>query len=47
MRLLCIVTPGGLEKFFMALGRKSIPLTAVQQAEMAKPYGVTLLPTGM
>ncbi len=46
-RILCVVTPGGLEELFEAVGRKSIPLTVAQQAEMAKPYGVTVLPAGM
>ncbi len=45
-RFLCLVTPGGLEEFYMELGRHKIPLTPNQLAEVARPYGLTLLPSG-
>ena len=45
-RFLCLVAPGGLEAFFMAVGKCSPPPSLAQLAEMATPFGLTLLPPG-
>jgi len=45
-RFLCFVAPGGLEEFFMAVGRTSPPPAPAQLAVMAKSYGMTMLPPG-
>ena len=45
-RLLCFVAPGGLEEYFLALSKCSVPPSPPQLVEMAKPYGLTLLPPG-
>ena len=45
-RFLCFVAPGGLEEYFLALGRSPAPPSPAQLVEMARPYGLTLLPPG-
>jgi len=45
-RLLCFIAPGGLEEYFLAVGNCSPPPSPAQLVEMAKPYGLTLLPPG-
>jgi len=38
--------PGGLEKYFLAVAACSPPPTPAQLVEMARPFGLTLLPPG-
>lgn len=45
-RLLAIITPGGLEEYFLAIAKCSPPPAPPQLVEMARPYGLTLLPPG-
>jgi quercetin dioxygenase-like cupin family protein len=45
-RFLCLVAPGGLEGYFLTVGKCSAPPSPAQLVEMAKPYGLTLLPPG-
>ncbi len=45
-RLLSIIAPGGLEEYFLALGKCSPPPNPAQLAELARPFGLTLLPPG-
>jgi mannose-6-phosphate isomerase-like protein (cupin superfamily) len=45
-RLLCIIIPGGLEEYFLAVARSSPPPFPIQLAELARPFGLTLLPPG-
>jgi quercetin dioxygenase-like cupin family protein len=45
-RFLCLVAPSGLEQYFLALSQCSEPLTTARLIQMAKPYGLTLLPPG-
>jgi oxalate decarboxylase/phosphoglucose isomerase-like protein (cupin superfamily) len=43
-RLLFIITPGGLEDYFLALAKCQPPPSPAQLAELARPFGLTLLP---
>jgi quercetin dioxygenase-like cupin family protein len=45
-RLLSIITPGGLEEYFLAVAKCSPPPNPAQLAELARPFGLTLLPPG-
>ena len=45
-RFLCVVTPGGLEEYFLEIARCSPPPSPAQMVGMAKSYGLTLLPPG-
>ena len=45
-RLLCIIAPGGLEEYFLALAKCSPPPNPAQLLELARPFGLTLLPPG-
>lgn len=45
-RLLSVITPGGLEEYFLAVARCSPPPAPAQLIELARPFGLTLLPPG-
>lgn len=45
-RLLCVITPGGLEEYFLAVAKCSPPPNPAQLVELAQPFGLTLLPPG-
>jgi quercetin dioxygenase-like cupin family protein len=45
-RFVCVITPGGLEEYFLEIARCSPPPSPAQLVGMAKPYGLTLLPPG-
>ena len=45
-RFVCIVTPGGLEEYFLEIARCSPPPSLAQLVGLAKGYGLTLLPPG-
>ncbi len=45
-RLLCVITPGGLEEYFLAVAKCPPPPNPIQLAELARPFGLTLLPPG-
>jgi len=45
-RFLCLVAPAGLEEYFLALSKRPTPPSPPELVEMAKPYGLTLLPPG-
>ena len=45
-RLLGVIIPGGLEEYFMAVGKCSPSPSPAQLAEMARPFGLTLVPPG-
>ena len=45
-RLLFIITPGGLEDYFLAVAKFPPPPNLAQLAELARPFGLTLLPPG-
>ena len=45
-RFVCVVTPGGLEEYFLEIARCSPPPSPAQLVGMAKAYGLTLLPPG-
>ena len=45
-RLLGIIVPGGLEEYFVAVGKCSPPPSPAQLVELARPFGLTLLPPG-
>ncbi len=45
-RLLFIITPGGLEEYFLAVAKCPPPPNPAQLAELARPFGLTLLPPG-
>ena len=45
-RFVCVVTPGGLEEYFLEIARCSPPPSPAQLVGLAKPYGLTLLPPG-
>ncbi|HEV2397881.1 MAG TPA: cupin domain-containing protein [Candidatus Sulfotelmatobacter sp.] len=45
-RLLCVITPGGLEEYFLAVAKCSPPPSPAQLIELARPFGLTLLPPG-
>jgi quercetin dioxygenase-like cupin family protein len=43
-RFVCILTPGGLEEYFLEVARCSPPPSPAQLVGIAKAYGLTLLP---
>ncbi len=45
-RLLCVMTPGGLEEYFLAVAKCSPPPSPGQLVELARPFGLSLLPPG-
>jgi mannose-6-phosphate isomerase-like protein (cupin superfamily) len=45
-RLLCVIAPGGLEEYFLAVAKCSQPPNPAQLVELGRPYGLTLLPPG-
>ncbi len=45
-RLLCIISPGGFEEYFLALAKCSPPPNPGQLVELARPFGLTLLRAG-
>ena len=45
--LLCVITPGGLEKYFLAVAKCSPPPSPTQLVELAQPFGLTLLAPGV
>jgi mannose-6-phosphate isomerase-like protein (cupin superfamily) len=45
-RLLCVIAPGGLEEYFLAVANYSSPPNPAQLVELARPFGLTLLPPG-
>ncbi len=45
-RLLAVITPGGLEEYFLAIAKCSPAPSPPQLVEMARPFGLTLLPPG-
>ena len=45
-RLLCVIVPGGLEEYFVAVGKCSPAPSPAQLVELARPFGLTLLPPG-
>ncbi len=45
-RLLSVITPGGLEEYFLAVAKCSPPPNPAQLVELARPFGLILLPPG-
>jgi quercetin dioxygenase-like cupin family protein len=45
-RLLCVISPSGLEEFFLAVAKCSPSPSPAQLVELARPFGLTLLPPG-
>jgi quercetin dioxygenase-like cupin family protein len=45
-RLLFVITPGGLEEYFLTVAKCSPPPNPAQLVELARPFGLTLLPPG-
>ena len=45
-RLLFVITPGGLEDYFLAVAKCPPPPNPAQLGELARPFGLTLLPPG-
>jgi mannose-6-phosphate isomerase-like protein (cupin superfamily) len=45
-RLFVVIAPGGLEEYFLAVGNCSPPPGPAQLVELARPFGLTLLPPG-
>ena len=45
-RLLFVITPGGLEQYFLAVAKCPPPPNPAQLAELARPFGLTLLLPG-
>ena len=45
-RLLSVIAPGGLEEYFLAVANCSPPPNSAQLVELARPFGLTLLPPG-
>ncbi len=45
-RLVFVITPGGLEEYFMAVAKCSPTPDPPQLVELARPFGLTLLPPG-
>lgn len=46
-RLLSVIAPGGLEEYFLAVAKCSPHPTPAQLVELARPFGLTLLPPGV
>ena len=45
-RFVCVITPGGLEEYFLEIARCSPPPSPAQLVALAQTYGLTLLPPG-
>ena len=45
-RLLCVITPGGFEEYFLAVAKFSSPPSPAQQVELARSFGLSLLAPG-
>ena len=45
-RLVFVITPGGLEEYFLAVAKCSPAPSPPQLVELARPFGLTLLPPG-
>lgn len=45
-RLLAVIAPGGLEEYFLAVARCSPAPAPAKLIELARPFGLTLLPPG-
>lgn len=45
-RLLSVIAPGGLEEYFFAVAKSSPPPNPARLVELARPFGLTLLPPG-
>jgi hypothetical protein len=45
-RLVFVITPGGLEEYFLAVAKCSPAPNPPQLIELARPFGLTLLPPG-
>jgi quercetin dioxygenase-like cupin family protein len=45
-RLVFVTVPGGLEEYFLAVGKCTPAPTPPQLVELARPFGLTLLPPG-
>lgn len=45
-RLVFVITPGGLEEYFLAVAKCSPAPNPSQLVELARPFGLTLLPPG-
>jgi mannose-6-phosphate isomerase-like protein (cupin superfamily) len=45
-RFFCVITPGGLEEYFLAVAKCSPPPNPAKLVELARPFGLTLLPPG-
>ena len=45
-RLVFVITPGGLEEYFLAVAKCSPAPNPQQLVELARPFGLTLLPPG-
>ena len=45
-RLVFVITPGGLEEYFLAVAKCSPVPNPPQLVELARPFGLTLLPPG-
>ncbi|HEX8799394.1 MAG TPA: cupin domain-containing protein [Terriglobales bacterium] len=46
-RLVFVITPGGLEEYFLAVAKSSPAPNPPQLVELARPFGLTLLPPGV
>jgi hypothetical protein len=45
-RLVFVIAPGGLEEYFLAMAKCSPAPNPTQLVELARPFGLTLLPPG-
>jgi quercetin dioxygenase-like cupin family protein len=45
-RLLFVIAPAGLEEYFLIVAKCSPPPNPAQLVELARPFGLTLLPPG-
>lgn len=45
-RFLCVITPGGLEEYFLEVAKCSPPPNPAQLVDLARLFGLTLLPPG-
>lgn len=45
-RLLSVIAPGGLEEYFFAVAKSPVPPNPARLVELARPFGLTLLPPG-
>jgi hypothetical protein len=44
--LVSVIAPGGLEEYFFAVAKSSAPPDPARLVELARPFGLTLLPPG-